>query len=232
MHAVIKIVSFLIFGAAVALGNQQMLLAATMLVVLLYLGGHGHLGHAMKLLRRLRWLLVSILLVYLFFTPGQLLLPALSWGPTLEGMVQGAVRIAALALLVFAVNWLLESTEQEAFLSATLWCLSPLALTGFPHERLAVRISLTLDAVRGTREAYLENSCEQDVGGTRMSIIVQRAQRLVNRVIEQADAAPLSEISVPQQSSPPILQWLIPVLLAVFFIMLRVYGEKLASLLV
>lgn len=230
MHAVIKIVSFLVFGTAVALGNEFSLLAGMLLLVPLYSSASHHLGHAMKLLQRLRWLLLSIMLVYVFFTPGQLLWTALSWGPTLEGLTQGGLRIAALVLLVFAVNWVLGSTEQDAFLSAILWCLQPLAVLGFPHQRLAVRISLTLEAVRGIR-TNINNSAVNGYseGGSRLSAITKRSQQLVNSVIEHAATTSLREIPIPQQSRPPLLQWAIPVLLITLFLALKRYSDILGD---
>lgn len=222
MHAVIKIISFLIFGAAVALGGDAELLAATLLLIPLYVTGQGHIAPAFRLLSRLRWLFLSILLVYVFFTPGQLLFPVLDWGPTWEGLLQGAGRIAALVLLVLAVNWLLESTAQDAFLSATLWCLRPLARLGFPQQRLAVRICLTLEAVRNTRTALLVEPVAGEPGDSRIKLIVRRASHMIDWVITQAEAAPLRKITVLQESSPPLVQWLIPILLGIFFILLRV----------
>jgi hypothetical protein len=220
MHAAIKIVSFMVFGAAVALGNAQNLLLGLLLVLPLYLLGGAHLGHAIKMLRRLRWLFLSILIIYLFFTPGQLVFAEVSWGPTYEGLAQGGQRIAALVLLVAAVNWLINSTSQEAFLAAVLWCLQPLARFGFPHERLAVRITLTLEAVGAVRSAYRHESREQPSfpgEQARLFAIVQTAHRLYQKVVTEAQTAPIREIVLPAQSRPPLGQWFIPVLLSVAF---------------
>ena len=78
MHAAIKIISFLVFGAAVSTGNGQVLLAGMLLVAPLYFFAEdAHLHGAFNMLKRLKWLFVSIFVVYLFFTPGQLLVPGL-----------------------------------------------------------------------------------------------------------------------------------------------------------
>ena len=136
MHPVIKIVSFLVFGAAVSIGDGKILLAGASLVLPLYVFGNKiHFHTSLIMLKRLKWLFVSILIVYLFFTPGQLLWPDVVWSPTLEGLTQGLLRVAVLVLLVAAVNFLISSTEQDDFLSAVLWCLRPLSFVGLPHER-------------------------------------------------------------------------------------------------
>ena len=47
---------------------------------------------------RLRWLLLAIVLVYGWWTPGISLLPAFgAWSPTTEGVVAGFLRILSLA---------------------------------------------------------------------------------------------------------------------------------------
>lgn len=230
MHAVIKIVSFLVFGAAVTLGYVPVLLAAGVLLAVLYLPGHARLAPAWQMLRRLRWLFVSILAVYLFFTPGQLLWPALAWGPTVEGMNQGILRISALMLLVLAVNWVIDSTAQADFLSAILWCLRPLAWLGLPHQRLAVRITLTIEWVASVREIYRQQAVAGPPAASRLAMIAQRGRQLVEEVVRRAQAAPLREISLPAESRPPLLQWLIPLTLAGLFAAVRYFGESWLAL--
>lgn len=236
MHAVIKIISFLVFGAAVASGSGAMLLLAVLLVAMLYLPGmgnaHPHLKTALMMLKRLRWLFLSILVLYLFFTPGRLLWPGVLWGPTVEGLQQGGLRIAALVLIVAAVNWLLASTEQDEFLSAVIWCLRPLVWLGLPHERLAVRIALTLEAVSLVRGHYrhqprqdgVEAPAEEVVQPSarqQLLTIAKTAHRLFTEVVSVAESAPLREIVLPAQSRPPLWQWLIPLLLLALFVTAR-----------
>lgn len=232
MHSVIKIVTFLIFGAAVAFGDARALLAGGVLVFLLYVtGGGGHIGPALKLLRRLRWFFLSIAVVYLLFTPGRLLLSAWSWGPTLEGVTEGGQRIVSLVLIVLAVNLLLRTTSQPQLISAILWCLTPLGWCGIPRERIAVRMALTLDAVAGVQSLYRHEP--RDAGdapvetgpaaglGNRLWRIGAAAQRLVLAVVERAESLPVVPIEVPRPARPPFWQWSYPALLGGLFIVLH-----------
>jgi len=249
MHAVIKIVCFLVFGAAMAVGSKPVLLTGFILVVLLYLSGlvrgvPAQLRNALKMLRRLRWLFLSILVVYLFFTPGILLLPDVLWGPTQEGLVQGLLRIAVLVLIVAAVNMLIGSTGQAEFLSAVSWCLQPLSWLGLSHERLAVRISLTLAAVGvlrttcrhevrdETSEVAVANSVESFSSepksfesmssGPKLTAIAKTAHHLFARVVNDAEQVSLQTIILPEQSRPPLSQWSIPVLLAIVLLAVKI----------
>jgi energy-coupling factor transport system permease protein len=239
MHAVIKIICFLVFGAAMATGSQPVLLAGFLLIASLYLfelgkGVSTQWRNAMHMLKRLRWLFLSILVVYLFFTPGVLLWPDVLWGPTQEGLSQGLLRIAVLVLIVAAVNVLIGSTGQAEFLSAVSWCLQPLSWLGLSHERLAVRISLTLETVGVLRTAYRQGprtatashaeptASEPDSFEPKLSAIANTAHRLFTKVIDDAQQAPLQAIVLPEESRPPLLQWIIPVLLALLLMTINI----------
>lgn len=237
MHAVIKIICFLIFSAAVSAGKTSVLLMGFMMVVPLYFfnvsdQGRVHLSSALVMLKRLRWLFLSIFVIYVFFTPGVLLWPGVLWGPTVEGVLQGLSRVAVLVLIVAAVNVLLNSTEQAEFLAAVHWCLQPLSWFGFPHERLAVRITLTLDAVSAVREAYRHESRTQTTSKiepnesqpveNKIQMIANTAHRLFSKVVADAESASLREISLTAQSRPPVAQWVIPLILVAALMMSKI----------
>lgn len=225
MHAVIKIICFLIFGAAMAVGSKPVLLTGLVLMAALYLselvrGVPTQLPNALKMLKRLRWLFLSILIVYLFFTPGVLLIPDVLWSPTQQGLLQGLLRISVLVLIVAAVNVLIGSTEQADFLSAVSWCLQPLSWLGLSHERLAVRISLTLEAVGVLRTTYQHEShddssvpVDANAFEPRLKAIAKTAHQLFAKVIVDAERVPTQTITLPEETHPPLWQWVIPALL-------------------
>lgn len=236
MHPVIKIVSFLVFGAAVSMANGQVLLAGVLLVLPLYIFGNKiHFHGALRMLKRLKWLFVSILVIYLFFTPGQLLWSDVIWSPTFEGLTQGLLRVAVLVLLVAAVNYLISSTEQDDFLSAVLWCLRPLSFFGLPHERLAIRITLTIDEVSQVRERHLfevrnspvdDSVVKDEKRGAKLLAISSTANRLFQSVIKDAETAPVREVLLPEESAPPVYQWLMPVILVALFVAVKSVGPN------
>jgi energy-coupling factor transport system permease protein len=231
LHAAIKIVSFLVFGAAMTLGRAHLLLAGAVLLAALYFTGQARLAPALVMLRRLRWLLLSILMVYLFFTPGQLLWPGVAWGPTVPGLGEGLRRVAALALLAGAVSWVLGGTAQDELLSALLWCLRPLTWVGVAPERLAVRITLTLEAVGTAQRLYREvaaTAAPRPRG--RVAGLAQAASAWLQEVMRAAEAQPLRAITLPARSHPPPWQWLIPLGLAGLLLLVHVYHGGLVRL--
>lgn len=227
MHPAIKIVSFLVFGASVSFGGDRSLLFGLFLVMGFYwMGPLEWLLTALRLLARMRWFFLSIAMVYGFFSPGRLLVGVWTWGPTWEGLHEGVMRIGVLVLIVLAVNLLLRSTGRDSLTSAILWCLHPLSWLGLPHERLAVRIALTLDTVGEVQGVYRQGPRDEEGKairqpvGVRLARIGETARRLFVTVAQRAESVPLHAIELPEEASPPPLQWLFPFALGAAFLAL------------
>lgn len=160
----------------------------------------------------MRWLFLSLLILYLWFTPGQPLLPTFSSTPTLEGIEAGLLRIASLVLLALAASLLLQTTPREPLLAALYRLLTPLGWMGIKTERLAVRIALTLDAVTQTQHLLSERMRHEHASGSRNPItrIGAVSAGLFQEVIARAERAPCTTLSITEGERPPPAQWLIP----------------------
>ncbi len=105
-------------------------------------------GQLLRLLRRTRWLLAVLLLTYAYAVPGPLLWPALGWAsPGVEGLQQGALRAARLALLLAGLALLLAYTPRARLVAGLYALAKPLTWLGFDRRAFAVRLGLTLDYV-------------------------------------------------------------------------------------
>ncbi|MGB2832298.1 MAG: CbiQ family ECF transporter T component [Methylotenera sp.] len=102
----------------------------------------------LRVVRRMRWLFISILLVYAFATPGEYISNfPVSFAPTYEGLQFGLLQIAKLLIALASLSILLTSSTN-AQLMAGLYCLlSPLKLLGLNVGRFTARLLLTLDYV-------------------------------------------------------------------------------------
>lgn len=100
------------------------------------------------LLRRSRWLLLSILLIYAYVTPGEYLsgLPD-SLAPTYEGLQAGLMQMGRLAAMLAALSLLLASSTREDIMVGVYLMLRPLRPIGISPERFAARLWLTLHYV-------------------------------------------------------------------------------------
>lgn len=98
-----------------------------------------------KLLRRSRWLLISLILVYAFVTPGVAAVAVLgAYSPSQEGLLSGGVQALRLLALLSTLALLLATIPRDRILAGLYFLLRPFALVGVDIDRVAARIWLTL----------------------------------------------------------------------------------------
>lgn len=214
----IRVICFLVFAASLALGGPTQLVSGGALLGVLYLGPlRRHAAPGGRMVFRIRWLLLALLVIYGWFTPGQPLVASHGWAatvmPTQEGLAAGATRALALVLIVLAVNALLRSTPRDDLLSAIYRLCSPLRVVGLSPERLAVRMVLTMDAVDQVRR--LVRDALDEAGGVLRTLptVGSFASELMREVDGRAARAPGAVITLVVGRRPPLLQWLYPAVL-------------------
>jgi hypothetical protein len=103
---------------------------------------------ALLLLRRARWLLLSIVLLFLFGTPGERLPGTIgAIGATYDGLTAATEQLLRLVLLLVTLAWLHLSVGSSGLVRGLHWLLSPLAAWGDYRERIVVRLLLVLENV-------------------------------------------------------------------------------------
>ncbi|CAN4271754.1 hypothetical protein MCEZLEM10_00913 [Methylophilaceae bacterium] len=107
-----------------------------------------NLPHFSQLIKRMRWLFLSLLLVYAYATPGEYLafLP-LNVAPSFEGLHLGLMQICKLLIAVASLSALFASASKSQLMAGLWTLLSPLRLVGLNVERFTVRMLLTLHYV-------------------------------------------------------------------------------------
>ena len=109
------------------------------------------------LLRRTRWIMLSLLLIYAYSTPGQPLSDALGiFSPSREGLVDGVLQLARLLAALAGLAILLDRLHRLQLIAGLYTLFAPLQWMGLSRERLAVRLALTLHyaEVAMLREAH------------------------------------------------------------------------------
>ncbi len=215
MHPVIRVLCLLVLAACLArAGWRELALAAVPLALIYGRGGRGLWSRWLATVRRLRVLLLSIAIVYVWFTPGESLWPALgALSPSAAGLEQGAQRTAALLLLVAAVQLLLTTTGRDQLLAAIRWLVRPLRPFGLDPERLALRVVLAMEAVPQLRAAVAERR-QVSAGLPRLRRIGAFADDVFAATLAAAERAPLPAVTVPALAAPAPWQWLLPLALA------------------
>ena len=103
------------------------------------------LRRTVRLVKRARWLILALLVIFAWSTPGRLLWPAADWAsPTSEGLSLALDHSARLLGLLMLVALLLEHTTQECLLGGLYSLLKPLRAIGLDPRRAAIRLGLVL----------------------------------------------------------------------------------------
>lgn len=152
LHPTSQILAWIGFALALStFGLNAMVVASIVVEGLMLFNGF---ARCWQLVRRTRILILALLLVYLFATPGTALFSA--WdqaNPTWEGLQAGAIQIWRILLLVSALAVLLTSLSRQQLLAGIYVMLQPLKPLGVPVAKFAVRLCLTLQYAESASSA-------------------------------------------------------------------------------
>ncbi len=116
-----------------------------------------------SLMRRTRWIMIPLILIYAYTTPGTpVLVQMAALSPTSEGLQEGLIQLARLASVLASLSILLSCLDQQRLVSGLYTLAYPLRFMGLSRERFAVRLALTLQ--------YAENSMQNTFKDWRGSI--------------------------------------------------------------
>ena len=170
-------------------------------------------GRILQSVRRLRWLLISIAVIYLWIAPepvpGQ---PG--WLPRWPDIAIALERAGVLVVLVSAVELLRQGTRPEEMAAALMVLLAPLGWIGVDVEGLSRRIALTLDTVPRTAE-LVGQAARSEEPAKRLAGWAEAAARLVRR-IEQEAAEAVAPAALPVLDRPGVRDWALLVPLVLF----------------
>lgn len=207
MHPVIRLLCLLVFAAlAPWLPSAAVFAAATGLLV--WGIRHPATGLAMwRGLRRIRWLLISIIVLFAWFSPGPDLFPSLGpLSPSGLGVVLAIERAGVLLVMVWAAIALLLQMPTQLLISSVravlAWPIRTRAGT-----RFADRIGLLLVEL-----PLVEARVRRALDGIRTRNLAARAAALFEE-IEQGEATPVAMEQPPALAPVPAVQWALPVLL-------------------
>lgn len=218
MHAVVKIISFLIVAVFCAGGQTLHLITLAALIGILYFAyGRQYLKTLWIAVKRMRWFLSSIIVLYFWFTPGQPLPlavpPKLQFLlPTGSGINEALTHVGALIIIVATAHLLIKSTARHELLSAIYFLVSPLSIIKFPSERFALRMSLVMDIV-GDMRAVTEGAVQANTTGKPLSRLSSAITTSVEQALNNAKRAPCVTFVIPHDNSPALKEWMYPVIL-------------------
>lgn len=207
MHPLVKILCFLMLLLLISTAGSTLLFCGLVLAVIVsyYL----KIDAFPHMVRRMRWLFLSIFIIYAFGTPGELLPQfPVSFAPTFEGINLGWLQVEKLLLALAALALLVTRTSKEHLMLGLYMLLSPLKLAGLNVERFAARLMLTLN--------YVEELAAEDKSGFSFSKL--------DEMDVLADAAPQNNVITFHDLEFRLLDKLVMALLTIVFLLLVYRG--------
>ncbi|ABI56582.1 CbiQ family ECF transporter T component [Alkalilimnicola ehrlichii MLHE-1] len=208
MHPAVRVVLVLALALVLARASVAQALVAGLLVLALLPWGNPRGWRRLAIgLWRLKFLFLSIAVLYLLLTPGTPIWPALHAGatPSREGLAEGLLRVAALAALLAAVHWLMRTLTRAELVAGLSWTLQPLRWLGADVDRLAIRLVLTLEIVPRLRVMVAATRRDWRDGHPWRQP-ARFAAQVFARALEHAERRPPPTVTVPQGDPPPLNQ--------------------------
>lgn len=141
------LLAFSVLLAASSRQGMPLFIACSVLALLALSAARSHLT---RLFRRSRWLLLTVLILFGWLTPGTPVagIP----GASEEGLLLAAENLARLSIALAIVAMLLTALIPAELVAGLRTLLRPLGLLGLSRDRLAVRLALTLEEVEASRQ--------------------------------------------------------------------------------
>lgn len=142
-HPSAQILTWCMLVAAMQALALDMLLIAASLILLCAFAVSRH--KFIQLVRRTRWIMLSLLLIYAYSTPGQALSDMFGmFSPTREGLTDGVLQLTRLLAALAGLAILLDRLHRQHLITGLYTLFAPLQWLGLSRERFAVRLALTL----------------------------------------------------------------------------------------
>lgn len=220
MHPIIRFVCFLVIVFFISFHDVSSLLVSIPAILLAWLISKRLPKKTVwRLLLRLRWLYLSIFVLYGYFTPGQPLSDNdLGWLPSADGLNIALIKIALLvAVVVWADVWF-GGLSRDRWVQGVYDFLGPFSWLGFDRERFVLRLLLTMEELQ-TLQIQSERAKESDAATTFKQRLQDTAMAVKNRFLcavndQSVPAAIEFELAPP----PRWYEWLWPIVLALVFL--------------
>ncbi len=146
MHPFVKIIAFIF--TLLLMGYLSDTYVWTMCIVLSSFAIWLDNVSFLRVVKRMKWLFLSIFFIYALTTPGEYIeFISVSIALTKEGCLFGILQIAKLLIALATLSILFSTSSKEQLMSGLHLLLSPLILLGVNTNRFTARLLLTLDYV-------------------------------------------------------------------------------------
>ncbi len=227
IHPVIKIVSLIILSIFSTQGGWNNLYLTIAIILPFYFFRMELFTSALRMTFKLKWLFLSILLVYFFFSHQA------------NHLSSALLRIFVLISIIFSVNLFLNTSTIEQILESLLWLFIPLKLLNINIERLSLRAVLTIEYIDTLTNKIEQHKNNISISTNRRGIkgwnsfLIQRKEKLFQMSKHMVEVLqdiliktssktitdqPAKEYTINCLDVPSGLQLLIPIVLCMLYV--------------
>lgn len=215
MHPVIRIVTCVSFIITITSASLPVIgvLFVSMLGLMLAIE-RSALAKSFRIIKKLKWLFLSIIILCIWWTPGEPLTivgysSESSWWPSEQGILLALQRVGILVLIISSVQLLLIRTVVAELVAAIDWLIAPLAYIGIARQKFAMRCALTLKELQ-----HVENTVTESMKEVNKTGAFRRIVTLLSNVYEQTaygSGEIENALEIKQIGRPDYIQWLLPI---------------------
>ena len=157
LHPASKIAAFILIAVLIPRLNLSAMLglAFVLSLVLMYF----RVRRFISMMQRMRWLFLSMLIIYAYTTPGEYLSRwPMDLAPSYEGLRDGCYQIARVSLVLAGISILMVTSSREKLMVGIYTLIKPLSVLRLSPERFTARLYLTLQYI----EKVKKQSARQD----------------------------------------------------------------------
>jgi energy-coupling factor transport system permease protein len=151
LHPAVKIFALIIMAILIPQFTPNMLIvcSAISLFVLVYF----RVKHFFGMMKRMRWLFLSVFFIYAFTMPGEYLRGwPIDLSPTYEGLREGFIQLLRISLMLAGVSMLMATTTREKLMVGIYVLTLPFKVLNLSPERFTARLYLTLQYMEQTKD--------------------------------------------------------------------------------
>lgn len=189
IHPVLKFLTIIIM-AILCQGVALSWMMFFMFLVAILLNKPG-CAHWYRIITKMRWLFVIMLLIYAYNTPGEYLGAGFLM-PTYEGLRVGIRQWLYISLISGLILWVQRTTSQENQVYAVYQLLIPFGLSKRFREKVAVRWALTLRYA----EQFLENN-------DKIQFKLHKFTEIIDQLMGSMESNPSDSLNIIQITRPP-----------------------------
>jgi energy-coupling factor transport system permease protein len=208
LHPAIRLLALVALGACLFRYRvPALILVFVLLAAAIARGGADGLAGLGRALRRIRWLLLSIVVIYLWIAPEHS--GRGGWAmPSLSDLELALRRAGVLVVLVAAVEWLRQTTPAAQTAAAIAQILGPLSRAGLDVDRFAARVALTLEAVPATAEVVGRAAGGVTIKKRQLGGWAEAAAALIREIETEAPAGH-EAAALPVLGRPRLADWFV-----------------------